>query len=103
MPAAQLDGPARQRRTLRMASLAALSSLRTPAYGLSRLYFTPFHPENRTEVELRAPIVWLKQVNPPIHVLEGARAPGNSRSLLALQPSARNAPNVHFRLVQEVA
>jgi dienelactone hydrolase len=56
--------------------------------------FTPFDVTNRRELELRAPILWLKDIRSPVFVFEGARE-GNIEALQAMEQASKN-PLVHF-------
>lgn len=65
-------------------------------YGSENL---PFAISNRKEVELRAPIKWLRAIRNPTFVFEGTERPSNIFSLEALSRATQN-PRVHFHPVQ---
>jgi dipeptidyl aminopeptidase/acylaminoacyl peptidase len=56
--------------------------------------YVPFDTNNRKELELRAPVLWLGEVRAPVFVFEGARD-GNMDSLRAMQRTSKNSL-IHF-------
>ena len=57
--------------------------------------YLPFDISNRKEVDLRAPIKWLRAIRIPTFVFEGTEKRSNIDSVMALSRASRN-PLVHF-------
>lgn len=64
-------------------------------YGADNL---PFDGNNRQELEMRAPIIWLHSVHCPVFVFEGTEE-GNMSSVQLMARICKN-PSVHFHPVQ---
>jgi hypothetical protein len=55
---------------------------------------TPFDTNNRREMELRSPVLWLGGIRSPVFVIEGGRR-GNQQALRTMEQESKN-PLVHF-------
>jgi acetyl esterase/lipase len=61
--------------------------------------FLPFDTSSARERELRAPILWLRSIESPTFVFEGAQSPSNLRSLKAMARMSSN-PAIRFLPVE---
>ena len=61
--------------------------------------YLPFDFQNRRELELRAPILWLAAIKSPVFVIEGDG--GNIDSLQAMARASKN-PWIHFLTIKRV-